>query len=70
MATNDHYRKLVVSRVPESLPCALSRAHGKEHICRVPRKGHTANLTAHGKGLVCRVPRRRHTAVQDICRVP
>ena len=59
-----NYRKLVVSRVPESLPCALSRAHGKEHICRVPRKGHTANLTAHGKGLVCRVPRRRHTAKQ------
>jgi len=59
-----HYLKLVVSRVPESLPCALSRAHGKEHICRVPRKGHTANLTAHGKGLVCRVPRRRHTAKQ------
>lgn len=59
-----NYRKLVVSRVPESLSCALSRAHGKEHICRVPRKGHTANLTAHGKGLVCRVPRRRHTAKQ------
>jgi len=59
-----HYRKLVVSRVPESLPCALSRAHGKEHICRVPRKGHTTNLMAHGKGLVCRVPRRRHTAKQ------
>ena len=30
-----HYRKLVVSRVPESLSFALSRAHGKEHICRV-----------------------------------
>ena len=50
--------------MPESLPCALSRAHGKEHICRVPRKGHTANLTAHGKCLICRVPRRRHTAKQ------
>jgi len=60
-----NYRKLVVSRVPESLSCALSRAHGKEHICRVPRKGHTANLMAHGKGLVCRVPRRRHGKAVD-----
>ena len=64
LKNRNHYRKLGVFRVLESLPCALSRAHGKEHICRVPRKGHTANLTAHGKGLVLRVPRRRHTAKQ------
>ena len=36
------------SRVPEPLPCALSRAHGKEHVCRVPRRRHMAKQWTHG----------------------
>ena len=32
----NHYRKPVVYRVPEILPCALCQAHGKHAICRVP----------------------------------
>ena len=29
--------------MPESLPCAFYRAHGKEKICRVSTRKHTAN---------------------------
>lgn len=37
-STMHHYRKPVVYRVPEPLPCALCRAHGKHALCRVPRR--------------------------------
>ena len=38
-----HYGKLCICRVPTSLPCAISRAHGKKQLCRVSTNKHTAN---------------------------
>ena len=38
-----HYRKTLIRCVPESLPCAVYRAHGKERICRMTARKHTAN---------------------------
>ena len=52
-----HYRKTCVCRVPQSLPWAKHRAHGKGSVCRVPgEKAHGKHL-AHGKCTFCRVPR-------------
>ena len=45
-----HYRKRVICRVPNSLPCAKRWAHGKQPLCRVPKIKHTAKLP------LCRVP--------------
>jgi len=38
-----HYWKTLIRCVPESLPCAFCRAHGKERIYRVSARKHTAN---------------------------
>lgn len=50
-----HYGKLYICRVPTSLPCAISRAHGKKQLCRVSTNKHTANswhtTLAHGKAM-------------------
>ena len=51
-----HYRKPAGCRVPEALPCATYRAHGKHSLCRVPKRQHTAKDPTHGKAHVCRVP--------------
>ena len=51
-----HYRKRLICRVPNSLPCAKRRAHSKQPLCRVPKIKHTANP--------------RHTAKLPLCRVP
>ena len=40
-----HYRKRLICCVPNSLPCAKRRAHGKQPLCRVPKIKHTANPT-------------------------
>ena len=45
------YRKLVVSRVPESLPCALSRAHGKLNSTRQRSCLPCATKKTHGKAV-------------------
>ena len=53
---DNHYRKRLICRVPNSLPCAKRWAHGKHPLCRVPKIKHTAN-TAHTEKLtLCRVP--------------
>ena len=51
-----HYRKRHVCRVPDCLPCAKRRAHGKHIICRVSQAQHTAKYRTHGKVHLCRVP--------------
>ena len=51
-----HYRKWLICRVPNSLPCAKRRAHGKQPLCRVPKIKHTANTTHTAKLPLCRVP--------------
>jgi len=52
------YRKQLVCRVPRSLPCANSRAHGKQAICRVRENKHTANIwhTANSGGCTSHLP--------------
>jgi len=42
--------------VPNSLPCAKRRAHGKQSLCRAPKIKHTANPTHTAKLPICRVP--------------
>jgi hypothetical protein len=39
-----HYRKQLISRVPGTLPCAISRALDKQLVCRVSSKRHSAKL--------------------------
>jgi len=51
-----HYRKRVICRVPNSLPCAKIRAHGKQTLCREPKIKHTANTTHTAKFPICRAP--------------
>ena len=51
-----HYRKRLICRVPNSLPCAKKRAHGKQTLCRVPQIKHTAKPTHTTKLTLCRVP--------------
>ena len=51
-----HYRKWLICRVPNSLPCAKRRAHGKQPLCRVPKIKHTANPMHTAKLSLCRVP--------------
>ena len=51
-----HYRKRLICRVPNSLPCAKIRAHGKQPLCRVPKINHTANHTHTAKLPLCCVP--------------
>ena len=51
-----HYRKRLICRVPNSLPCAKRREHGKQPICRVPQIKHTAKPTHTAKLTLCRVP--------------
>ena len=48
--SDNHYRKLIVYRVPYTLPCAINRTHGKQPICRVLKDKHN------------RVPGIRYTA--------
>ena len=66
-----HYRKTLIRRVPESLPCVFYRAHSKERIYRVPeslfvvcqspahgelKSSPCAICLAHSEDCVCRVP--------------
>ena len=51
-----HNRKWLIYRVPNSLPYAKRRAHGKQPLCRVPKIKHTANTTHTEKLPLCRVP--------------
>ena len=51
-----HYRKRLICRVPNSLPCAKKWAHRKQPLCRVPKIKHTANTTHMAKLPLCRVP--------------
>ena len=51
-----HYRKRLICRVPNSLPCAKIRAHGKQTLCREPKIKHTANTTHTAKFPICRAP--------------
>jgi len=51
-----HYRKTLIRRVPEFLPCAFYRAHNKEMICRVSARKHTANTTHTANRALHRVP--------------
>ena len=53
---NHHYRKRLICRVPNSLPCAKRRAHDTQPLCRVPKIKHTANTTHTEKLPLCRVP--------------
>jgi len=50
-----HYRKRLICRVPNSLPCAKRRADGKQPLCRVPKIKHTANTTHTAKFPLCHV---------------
>ena len=45
---NKHYQKTLIRRVPESLPWAFFRAHGKQMICRASKKTHGKHQT-HGE---------------------
>ena len=51
-----HYRKRLICRVPNSLPCAKRRTHDTQPLCRVPKIKHTANTTHTAKLPLCRVP--------------
>ena len=42
--------------MPNSLPCAKRRAHGKQPLCRMPKIKYTANPTHTTILLLCRVP--------------
>ena len=55
-STYCHYRKRLICHVPNSLPCAKRRAHGKQLFCRVPQIKHTANPTHKAKLHLYRVP--------------
>ena len=50
-----HYRKRLICRVPNSLPCAKRRADDKQPLCRVPKIKHTANTTHTAKFPLCHV---------------
>src|SRR6185437_4222408 len=71
-----HYRKWLICRVPNSLPCAKRRAHGKQPLCRVPKIKHTANPTHTAKLHLCRVPapgthgknQTQHITIFAVCR--
>ena len=64
-----HYRKTLIRRVPESLPCVFYRAHGKERICRVSTRKHTAkNKGTANRALRCvPSPSTRRTALFAVC---
>ena len=59
---NKHYQKTLIRRVPESLPWAFFRAHGKQMICRASARKHTANTKHTANRALRRVSNRRHTA--------
>ena len=50
-----HYQKLTNCRVPESLPCAETRAHGKLDLCRLPEETAHGKGSTHGNNFICRV---------------
>ena len=64
----NHYRKLANCRVPEPLPCAETRAHGKPDLCRVPEETAHGKGSTHGNNFICRVRpkniRQRHNTRQ------
>ena len=51
----NHYRKLANCRVPEPLPCAETRAHGKPDLCRVLEETAHDKGSTHGNNFICRV---------------
>ena len=53
-----HYWKIEICRVPKSLSCALSRAHGKETIYRASQRKTTANKNHSANALLCHMPTR------------
>ena len=56
-ATPLQYRKLVLCRVPEALPCPFYRAHGKKELCRVSQRKCMATFMHMTKGSLCSVLR-------------
>ena len=61
--------------MPEPLPCAETRSHGKPDLCRVPEETAHSKSSTHGNNFICRVSAQKthskaqHTANMCVCRV-